>query len=136
MGDRGSIVIFDRRCESDESQPGIYLYTHWNGTDWPELLRRFLDLPTARNRWDDPSYLTRILVSHLFYDLGGGETGGGIATFPTNIEHEQIVVDMARQEVAFCRQGSEESIDNWYGELSFEKYCAQDIARYPADRMI
>lgn len=134
MGDRANIVIYDRRVQSDESQVGIYLYTHWNGSEWPERLRLALDTPAARRRWNDPSYLTRILVANLFEDLGLGETGGGISTVLTDNGHEIIVVDLVREQVSFASPGNEPYIDHWQNTLSFEDFCGQVEAKYPSER--
>jgi hypothetical protein len=38
MGDRANIYLVDNR----DAGRGIYLYTHWNGYEWPEKLRQAL----------------------------------------------------------------------------------------------
>ncbi len=60
MGDRGNIII-DKK---------IWLYTHWTGSDLPDILRAALK--RGRPRWDDRPYLTRI----IFCDMLGGDTDG------------------------------------------------------------
>lgn len=135
MGDRANILIIDRPkvAEDDTEVSGIYLYTHWSGYEWPEALRTALNRGTARNRWRDDAYLTRILVSHLFEDLGLGETGGGISTMRCGGEYEVIVVDIPAQQVAFAPEGAETDRNNWHGHMSFEDYCTQVEATWPKE---
>ena len=56
MGDRANIVI-----ENDAGR--IYLYTHWAGYSLPETLRSALE--RGKSRWDDESYLTRIIFCEM-----------------------------------------------------------------------
>ena len=51
MGDRANVVI-------DDNGSQVYLYTHWRGTELPEIVRKAL---TKNQRWDDPQYLSRIV---------------------------------------------------------------------------
>lgn len=89
MGDRANIVI----CE-DGSR--IYLYTHWNGSDLPQTLHRAL----ARNqRWDDPSYLTRIIFCEMVKGEEAGTTGFGISARQQDNEYPLLIVDMDKREV-------------------------------------
>ena len=133
MGDRANILIIDRPkvAEDDNEVSGIYLYTHWSGYEWPERLRLAMNLGTARGRWNDESYLTRILITELYEDLGKGATGGGISTLRCGGEYEVIIVDIPAQQVAFAEEGSEEDRNNWHGHLSFEDYCGQVEATWP-----
>lgn len=136
MGDRANIFVIDRPkvAEDDNEASGIYLYTHWNGSEWPEMLRQALDSANARRRWDDPSYLTRILVSQLFADDHGGDTGSGVSTMLTDNEHEIIVVDIPAQTVSFAPEGQETDRTQWTDTLSFEDFCGQVEAKYPSQR--
>jgi len=70
MGDRANLVV--------ETQPKkyVYLYTHWGGEDIPKTLQNGLRL---HQRWDDPSYLARILFREMGAG-GDGECGFGIDT--------------------------------------------------------
>jgi hypothetical protein len=90
VGDRANIKII----EGDEAP--IYLYIHWKGHEYPEMLR--LALAAGRGRWGDPAYLNRIIAREVFADLTG-ETGGGIATYICDNEHPLIVVDHVEQTV-------------------------------------
>lgn len=133
MGDRANILIIDRPkvAEDDTEVSGIYLYTHWDGYEWPERLRQALNLGTARSRWNDESYLTRIITTQMFMDLGEGATGGGISTMLTDNEHEIIVLDIPAQQVAFAAQGKQEDRRWWTNHMSFEDFCDQVEAKYP-----
>lgn len=132
MGDRANIYVVDRLPQADTSETqGIYLYTHWNGEDWPEQLRAALNHKNARRRWNDPEYLLRILVDQLFSDIRDSELGGGIGTARTSGEHPVIVVDTMAGYVGFAREGEETNRDNWQNLLSFEGFCALSLADYP-----
>lgn len=56
MGDRANVVIKD----GDEA---VCLYTHWNGTALPEVLRKAMT--RGQQRWDDSSYLARIIFCDM-----------------------------------------------------------------------
>lgn len=92
MGDRGNIVI------GTPDNPGIFLYTHWTGTEIPATLQAALK--RGRGRWDDDSYLARI----VFCEMVGAEnfadtTGFGISTNLCDNEHPLLFVDCAAQRV-------------------------------------
>lgn len=134
MGDRANIFVIDSTPHAGEAH-GIYLYTHWNGASWPEMLRETLTMGGARSRWDDAPYLTRMLASYLFSDLGLGSTGGGISTYICDNEHEIIVLDIPSKRVAFAAEGTERNWQRWYDSMSFDEYCDQVEAMYPEDRV-
>lgn len=57
MGDRRNVVVkFDQ-------EKAVALYTHWSGSELPQTLARGLD--AGKGRWDDPTYLTRILFCNM-----------------------------------------------------------------------
>jgi hypothetical protein len=72
MGDRANIHI-----KEDVDDIGVYLYTHWRGSDLPEILKDALE---KRWRWDDAPYLTRIIFDEMSNGNQGNETGFGIST--------------------------------------------------------
>lgn len=133
MGDRANIFIVDhpKAADDDMEAEGIYLYTHWSGSSWPEELRKALDLPTARQRWNDSSYLVRILADALFKDIRDEETGGGIATFRVGGEYPMIIIDTVAQTVSFAPEGDEQDRNNWRHALTFTEYTALEQAAYP-----
>lgn len=73
MGDRVDIALY----ESESSAP-VVLYSHWDGWQAPELIAKALD--RGRSRWDDYSYLTRIIVSQFLKQNIEGLTGYGLST--------------------------------------------------------
>jgi hypothetical protein len=136
MGDRANIFVIDRpkAAKDDHEVTGIYLYTHWNGSEWPEMLRQALSSANARRRWDDESYLTRILISQLYADDHDSDTGGGVSTMLTDNSHEIVIVDIPAQIVAFAPEGQETDRNNWTDSMSFADFCAQQTAKYPSQR--
>ena len=65
MGDRGNIIV-----------DGVYLYSHWTGSKLPETLKSALN---RKLRWDDSSYLTRMIFCEMVKDDIDGEIGFGIS---------------------------------------------------------
>lgn len=88
MGDRRNIEL-----RYGDSYEPVYLYTHWDGTDLPLVLANALDSPEGRGRWDDPSYLARIIFSHMTKDADP-ETGYGIAPYVVDENWPNIIVDL------------------------------------------
>jgi len=125
MGDRANIYLVDTNSE----RCGIYLYTHWDGTEWPERLCKALIV--ARPVWNDPEYCARIIVREVFSDYDGLK-GGGISTRLGDNEHPIIVCDLPLQIVAYAHEGQERDGETWYGALTFADYVAQETARYPS----
>lgn len=129
MGDRANILVVDRPAENGAVH-GIYLYTHWSGYQWPERLRKALDTPAARGRWNDEPYLARIVVSQMYSDIHDSEYGGGISTRRTDNEYPITILDIPNQRVAWALEGSELDTEEWYGHISFADFVAQEQAEY------
>lgn len=72
MGDRANVKF----KYHDDSV--VYFYTHWNGNDLPVLVRDALI--RGRERWNDPSYLARVIFCEMVRDNMEGVTGYGIST--------------------------------------------------------
>lgn len=89
MGDRVTLAVQD-------SGKRVYLYSHWNGSDMPEILRKALD---RHQRWNDPAYLTRIIFQTMVGD-NTNETGYGISHSVQDYNHPLIVVDCDAQAVS------------------------------------
>jgi len=85
MGDRGNIVV------DDGSNKPVFLYTHWCGTELPQILQRALK--RGRGRWGDTPYLTRIIFSEMIRNDVLEETGYGISTSMCDNEHNILYVD-------------------------------------------
>jgi len=86
MGDRGNIKVGK-----------VYLYTHWGGSEIPEILKKAL--VRGMGRWNDEPYLTRIIFCEMIKDDVMGDTGYGISTHICDNEHEILEVDCNTQTV-------------------------------------
>lgn len=114
MGDRGNIVVKQGR-----DNPPVWLYTHWSGCDMPLLLQNALK---RKQRWDDNSYLTRIIFCALIQGDTEGETGYGISTIENDNEHHYLVVDPDEGTVAV--------IEYHYARESKEPLSGKVLARW------
>lgn len=91
MGDRANVLVKD-----DDNDNGIYLYTHWAGTELPYTLQEALG---KKWRWRDTAYLTRIIFDTMTKDQQGNETGYGISTFCGDGDNRIFVVNCGKQTV-------------------------------------
>lgn len=93
MGDRANV-----RMLYGVDEPKVYLYTHWEGSRLPLIVKEAL---SKRWRWNDPAYLARIIFCQMVGDCAASETGYGISSTPPDNEHPIIEVDPVIQEVRF-----------------------------------
>lgn len=93
MGNRANVQF---RFGADAKAPVINLYSHWNGTRLTGTAVKWLNSPVARCRWDDASYLTRIVVHNILDELADpdDELGFGLSYFPDDNEHKILVLDV------------------------------------------
>lgn len=70
MGDRANVYVHENE------NPGVYLYTHWAGTELPETVRTAIE--RAPDRWNDIHYLTRVIFCEMVGDDTKETTGYGI----------------------------------------------------------
>jgi hypothetical protein len=85
MGDRANVWI-----REDDKDTGVWLYTHWAGSELPGYLQEALVLADEDNRLDDIPYLGRIIFCRMIqgpntdiYEAGKGltqTTGYGISS--------------------------------------------------------
>lgn len=114
MGDRGNIYVVDQ-----DPAHGIYLYSHWGGSDLPKWLAVTLQTPAARGRWgdgwSDSAYLTRIICSAMFGDAVG-PTGFGVSTFLSDNEYPITILDLRGRvpTVWFAAEGAEQDTTEWF----------------------
>lgn len=93
MGDRANVLV----RESDKDN-GVYLYTHWHGTELPLSLKNAL----VKNwRWNDGAYLTRIIFDEMTVDCHDEEAGYGISAYTPDGEDHILVVNCDIQIVSF-----------------------------------
>jgi hypothetical protein len=132
MGDRANIYLeMPKAYGQDAERSGVYLYTHWSGSEWPEKLREALEF--GKGRWDDDPYLARIITSRVFADLVDSETGGGLSLVLTDNEYPITVVDLSNQTVSFAPLGGETDSNQRVAVKSFADFVAQSRADYPAE---
>jgi len=98
MGDRANIEMV---YESGEK---IYFYTHWSGSELPEILQNALK--RGKGRWDDEAYLARIIFSEMIQNEVLSETGYGIAPYICDNEHPIISVKCSNKTVTIEGVGS------------------------------
>ena len=99
MGDRAN---FGFKQSNDET---IVLYGHWAGHDMLGNLASAVE--TARPRWTDESYATRIVISNLVGDNWHELTGWGLTV--NNIldnEHKIPVIDWRTQTFSLHEEAS------------------------------
>jgi hypothetical protein len=120
MGDRGNIVVRQGKTNRDD----VWFYTHWSGYNIEDVAREAL---ARRLRWDDTSYLARIVFDTLTKGEQGEETGFGISTGITDNEHDIVVIDVPNQRVFKIKEKELEDgrIPDDYeptGAVPFEKF--------------
>ena len=93
MGDRANVLVGDWK---DDEFRGVYLYTHWCGSDLPWALQRALG---RYQRWNDSAYLARIIFCEMVKGDEGGETGYGISAQLGDGANRVLRVDTDKQEI-------------------------------------
>lgn len=78
MGDRASIeLVYPKAGTYRKKEKSVWIYTHWGATAFPETLRSVLE---RNERWDDETYLARMIASAIFANAGiTDSTGAGLA---------------------------------------------------------
>lgn len=92
MGDRANIVILDEIEPTGKT--AVFLYSHWGGEEMPGILADALAY--GEERWNDPSYLARIIFQKMVKG-DRGLIGFGISTRLTDNEHPLLVLDTTKQ---------------------------------------
>lgn len=92
MGDRSNIII-----EDGDKDKRVYLYGHWMGLDYIEILAKALS--RAKDRWDDAAYIARVIFCDMVRNDLDGTTGYGIATSKPDNEYPYLVLDCRKQTV-------------------------------------
>lgn len=103
MGERGNIAVEQWNGQS------VYLYTHWTGYNTGGIVQRALKKGW---RWDDPSYLARIIFEELIKGYEGEETGFGISTSENDKNYPTVYVDCKGQKIRIAEY-----------EWSFKEFC-------------
>jgi DNA anti-recombination protein RmuC len=98
MGDRANVRMdFVGEDGGNRTQQSIWLYTHWDGSELPEMLKDALR--KGQPRWGDDSYLCRIIVSQIVGEAWQGETGYGLAPYRGDYEYPDLIVNLPDQTV-------------------------------------
>ncbi len=108
MGDRANCIV------QANGSPDLYLYTHWGGHDLIETIQVAI---RKGDRWDDPSYLARIIFDQMTFGEQGNPTGYGISTRMGDGGDQVVFVDTHKQEIRVGQQ-------SW----TFEDFCQADIS--------
>lgn len=108
MGDRANIVVTNRHNH-------IVLYTHWAGTELPDILKSALK--RGESRWDDFQYLTRIIFCEMIKGDVMDTTGYGISQEIGDGDDRVLTVNVDRQTVT----------DYNHKTWSFEEYIDVDL---------
>jgi hypothetical protein len=122
MGDRANVFVVDDLSRGTAELEGVYLYTHWGGSNLPATLAQALDSKEGRARWNDGPYLARIIFDRMT-GLTGGELGFGISASICDNEYPILVVDPANQRVRMVPPGEERqpSATGWTFEEFVER---------------
>lgn len=99
MGARRNIKLEYRKVDENGVKDfPIYFYTHWGAEELPETLKNALK--RGFERWDDESYLARIIFSEMIKDDVLELTGYGIAPYPIDDkQYPTITVNLEHQTV-------------------------------------
>lgn len=101
MGNRANVCI-----KSSEAETPVFFYTHWNGSNLPNVVAEGLRL--GRSRWGDTPYLSRIIFCKMIEGDEGGLTGYGISTTVQDNEYNRpiLVVDDDKQTVGLAHEST------------------------------
>ncbi len=75
----------------------IYLYTHWGAEHLENILVKALD--RGKERWDDHSYLARVIFTDMTAGVGTELTGYGLDVFECDSEFKTLEVDLTNRKV-------------------------------------
>ena len=106
MGDR-AVAGF----RANSTSPTIFIYQHWSGYDQSAKLAKAIE--SARPRWNDDSYATRIALSQLVGDDWNQELGYGIYVGGTSHGADYsycLVVDWTSREVLICDNSNSDDV--------------------------
>jgi hypothetical protein len=127
MGDRANIKIKERNGNS------IYVYTHWEGREWPVKLQDALK--AGKRRWDDDQYLQRFIITEVCKGAED-ETGYGVTSFRCDNEHDVMELDTVEKKVRKL------SADGWFDdewnpkiihEWTYEEFIAANLTEEDSD---
>lgn len=92
MGDRANV-----RFITDKGKDPIYLYSHWGGSGIPYRVLGALN--KASERWNDPIYGCRIMVSQIIAEDWKSDTGWGLSTWIGDNDRDILEVDFTSKTI-------------------------------------
>ena len=123
MGDRANFGF----RQSDGNT--IVLYGHWAGHNMLANLAEAVS--KAQNRWSDPSYATRIVVSQMVGEGWAMETGWGLSVNEImDNEHKIAVVDFQQQTFSLHEEASWSDESNKVRGMSNDAIFTQDLSNF------
>jgi hypothetical protein len=123
MGDRANFGFVQPNGET------IVLYGHWAGH---QMLGKLADaIITARPRWQDPSYATRITISQLIGDQWNMETGWGLHVNEiSDNEHKIAIVDWSQQTFSLHEEDDFRNTDNKVRGMKNQAIFTMDLSAF------
>lgn len=121
MGDRSNIIVYTNETRNPSEK--VVIYSHWDGPDLILKLKKALE---RRKRWDDESYLTRIIVDEVIGGDQGEETGYGITGGSRcDNEYPYVHVHTRTQKVEVTRDFDGEKVVEG-GSIPFDIFINQE----------
>jgi hypothetical protein len=122
MGNRGNIAV------DFGTGDVVFFYSHWGGSGLDDDLRRALEF--GRGRYDDGSYLARIIFERMIHESQHmSETGFGISVDPAgDVEHDILVVDVPDNVVRCINKEPIRNLDSNMGQQDWHG-LAQEIVK-------
>jgi hypothetical protein len=123
MGDRANFGFVQPNGET------IVLYGHWAGH---QMLGKLADaVITARPRWQDPSYATRITISQLIGDQWNMETGWGLHVNEiSDNEHKVAIIDWSQQTFSLHEEDDFRNTDNKVRGMKNQAIFTMDLSSF------
>ena len=90
MGDRGNAKVVN-------DGKSVYLYTHWTGSDLPQIVKAAM--ARGESRWNDHSYLTRIIFSEMIRGYEHELIGFGISADLGDGDDQIMTINCNKQTV-------------------------------------
>lgn len=139
MGDRANIGVI---VGGAKSEGPIFLYSHWGGSEIKNTLALALDSAPGRGRWNDSSYLARIILDTMTRGADP-ETGFGISRTLEDNEYPVLIVDPDTKSVHEVDEATALALAN--GEMTpaqlrefsgegFEDFIAKHVIFGEADK--
>ncbi|NDB58651.1 hypothetical protein EB001_09410 [bacterium] len=123
MGDRANFGFVQPNGDT------IVLYGHWAGNG---MLANLADAVfRAQKRWGDPSYATRIAISHMIGNEWTSETGWGLYVNERgDNEHRIPIVDFQQQTFSLHEEDSFSNVDNKVRGVKNEPKFTMDLESF------